>query len=331
MPSKNPRTDLTFRQKLGQLDLIGAVLNGATIVIFIVVVSFSGSTYAWGSGRDIALWVIFAVVLTAFVLQQVFCIFTTPEKRIFPVHFVKRRSLVLLYLATAGASTSMSVVLYYIPLFFQFTRGDSSLEAAVRLLPFMIIMIFAVMLSGGTLPVVGRYSLYYMFGGACCLAGTAALFTIHTDTPVGMIYGFEILVAFGAGFVFQNAYAIAAAKVPMYDRPNAIGFINVAQIGTMAIALAVAGSLFQNLGFIKLKHAFAGSNLPDDYIRSALAGTISPIFASGDQATINTAVVVVADTIRKVMAVPLSGAALLFVTSFFMRHEKIALDVVAGG
>jgi hypothetical protein len=121
-----------------------------------IVVTFGGSTFAWDSGASIALWVVFGVFLIAFIVQQYFQIFTTNEHRIFPVHFLKSRTLVLLYVATAGAAAAQATTLYYTPLFFQFTRGDSALQAAIRLLPFICTFIFFVMLAGGSLPVVGR-------------------------------------------------------------------------------------------------------------------------------------------------------------------------------
>jgi hypothetical protein len=94
-----------------------------------IVVTFGGSTYAWGSGATIALWVVFGVVLISHIFQQGFSIFTTPERRIFPVHFLKSRTLVLIYVATAAAAATNAVTLYYIPLLFQFTKGDSALKA----------------------------------------------------------------------------------------------------------------------------------------------------------------------------------------------------------
>jgi MFS family permease len=330
MPANNPRKDLSFRQKLQEIDWVGAVLNGAVIVLFMVVISFGGSTYAWNSGSTIALFVVFGVCLITYILQQRFSLFTTPERRIFPVHFLKSRTMLLLYVATAAAAAANAVTLYYIPLFFQFTKGDSSLEAAVRLLPFMCIFIFANMLAGGSLPAFGRYSVYYIVGGAFTLIGGSLMFTINTTTSISKIYGYEILIAFGTGFMFQNAYAIAAAKVPIRDRPGAIGFINVSQIGTIAIGLAIAGSLFQNLGFNSLKTAFAGYGFSDDYIRSALAGSISPVFSSSDEKIVQIAIDSVSKTIQRVFGMTIAGAAVTFVAGLLMKHEKIALDVVAG-
>jgi hypothetical protein len=45
-PPRDPLPDLTLKQKLADIDWIGATLNGAGFVLFMIVVSFSGSTYA---------------------------------------------------------------------------------------------------------------------------------------------------------------------------------------------------------------------------------------------------------------------------------------------
>jgi hypothetical protein len=44
-----------------------------------------------------------------------------------------------------------------IPIFFQFTYNDTALEAGVRLLPFIMLMIFAVIGNGAILSAYGYY------------------------------------------------------------------------------------------------------------------------------------------------------------------------------
>lgn len=332
-PPRNPAPELSNKEKLASIDWLGIILNAAVLVLFIITLCFGGSTYAWNSAGSIALWVVFGVCLIALVVQQAFSILTTEENRTFPVHFLRSRTMVLLFVASGGAGAALTVTLYYIPLFFQFTRGDSALKAAVRLLPFICIYIFFVMLAGGSLPVVRRYNLYYLVGGCLIVAGGAMLFTIDTTTSSGMIYGSEILVAAGCGLAWQNAYSVATAKVSSpKDVPKAIGFINLSQLGTISIALAIAGSLFQNLGFHELQHAFEPlGQFPDDYVRSALAGRISPIFASANQAVIHVAIDAVAETIRKMFGMVIAAGALVTVSSLLMRFEKINLAFTAGG
>jgi hypothetical protein len=291
-----------------------------------IAVSFGGSTFAWISGASVALWVVFGVCLICFVFQQ--WVLVTPNKRIFPVLFLRSRTMLLLYLTTAASSSAMCTTLYYIPLFFQFTRGDSAFQAAVRLLPFIVVFIVFVMIAGGLLPIVGRYKIFYVLGGMLVLTGGALLFSIDVNTSVGCIYGYEILVAAGTGLTFQNAYAIGAAKRSK-DKALVIGFINVAQIGSMALSLAIAGSLFQNLGFSALQSAFVGYNFPDVYVQSALAGKISPVFKSADLEVVHIAVQAIAQTIQRIFGMVVASGAVVFVASLFMRFEKLDLEFTA--
>lgn len=317
-------------EKLQEIDWVGAVLNGGVFVLFMIVVTFGGSTFQWTSGSAIGLWVVWGTCLLVFVLQQYLSILTTPERRIFPLHFLKSRVLVLLYVTTAAVAAANSIALYYVPLFFQFTRGDTALQAAVRLLPLIVVFIFCIMVGGALLPITGLYGIFYIIGGALVIVGGALMFTIDAGTSAGKIYGYEVLLAIGTGLPFQSAYAVAASKVRVGDRANAIGFINVAQIGSIAISLAIAGSLFQNLGFDLLKAAFADYSFSDDSIRSALSGTASPIFTSADPEVVAIAVSSVAETIRRIFGATIAAGAVLLIGGVLMPWEKLDLEVVAG-
>ncbi|KAK0249023.1 hypothetical protein LTR91_001057 [Friedmanniomyces endolithicus] len=330
-PSYDPRPDLSVRQKLGTVDWVGASLVTAMWVLFITTIAFSGSTFAWDSASSIALWVVSGATLLAFAAQQYFAIFTTPAKRLFPVHFLKSRSLIMLYIATACSSTANAVTVYYIPLLFVFTRRDDPLGAAVRLLPFIVVFITFVMVAGATLPLVGRYSLYYLVGGALILTGSALMFTVRGDTSNAKIYGYEILMAAGSGITFQNGYAVAAAKVKQEDKSNAIGFINTGQIGTTALALAIASCLYQNLGVQALQDALSSYDLPKAVLQAALGGAGSHVLTALPPDGTATAINAVAGTIARVFGMTIAGGALLLVASLAMRHEKINLDGAAAG
>ncbi|WPH05127.1 Hypothetical protein R9X50_00802900 [Acrodontium crateriforme] len=328
-PSFKPMPGISVLQKLRTFDWVGTVLNGAIFVLVMIALTFSGSTYKWNSGSAIALWVIWGVVLLGFALQQYFAIFTTRENRIFPVQFLASKDLILLYICTACAATANATTLYYIPLFFSFTHGDSAIQVAVRLLPFIMVFVVFVMIGGGTLPIFGRYMPYYTIGSALSLIGSALMFTIRSDTAPSKIYGYEVLIAAGTGLMFQNAYAVAAEKVDDKDKPNAIGFINTSQIGTIALALSIAACLFENLGFQFLQNTLVGSGLPDAALRSALAGADSQLLSGIDAHTAELIVDTVAFTISRIFAMGISASALAFCCSLLMKREKLHLSMSA--
>src|ERR1700760_3285759 len=93
------------------------------------------------------------------------------------------------------------------------------------------------------------------------IIGGSVMYTlVDVDTSNSKIYGFSVLTAFGAGFAGQASYSVAQAKVPDHRIADAVGFINQAQIGSIAIALTITGAVYQNIGFNHISEAVNGLN-----------------------------------------------------------------------
>ena len=322
IPSFQPQPDVPFVSKVKSLDWIGAALLAAVYALFIVTVSLDGSTFAWGSGASIALWVVFGVVLVACVVQQYFSLFAIPNRRTFPCAFLGSRSLVLLYIATAGAASALFLTIYYIPLYFQFVHGDTAIQSSVRLLPCIFLFVFGVTLSGALQPAVGFYSPWYVVGGACSLAGSVLMYTVDRSTSTAAIYGYTVLIAFGTGLNAQMAYSIAAVKVSPHEVPAAVGFINVAQIGGFAITLAIATSLFQNVGYSNLESVLGPNGFSAAEIRAALAGTRNAI-SDADGGLQIAALDIVVNTISLEYTLAIAGSCMLFLAGLAMKWEQV--------
>ena len=62
----------SVKQKILQLDPLGTLFFFCGIVCLLLALQWGGSKYEWNSGQVIALFVVFAVLLIAFVLLQIF-------------------------------------------------------------------------------------------------------------------------------------------------------------------------------------------------------------------------------------------------------------------
>jgi hypothetical protein len=153
---------------------------------------------------------------------------------------------------------------------------------------------------------------------------------ITPTTRTAAIYGFEILIAIGSGLAGQIGYSVAAAKVSPEFVPAAIGFMNVAQIGTIAIALSISGALFQNLGFHNLSTALAAYDFDDAELRGALAGAQSRILQQGSEAVVGLAIEAIVSTIGRIYVLVITAGAVMLVSAAFMRREKLQLSPAAG-
>ncbi|KAI4853969.1 MFS general substrate transporter [Aureobasidium sp. EXF-8845] len=281
-----------------------------------------GSLWKWDEAGPIALWVVFAVFLLVFSVQQTFSIATTPSRRWFPIHFLKSRTMLLLYIGTAVSSTGLAL---------GFTRGDSPIKAAVRLLPYICVYFASVMLSGGLLPASGRYRPLYIITGVMLVIGGALMHTVDVDTSTAKIYGYEPLMAFGSGMSMQVAYSVAVAVVDQVDTLNAVGFVNVGQIGSLAIGLSIAGCLYQNVGFDNIKNAVSAYNFSDAEIRAALGGAHSTILAEGDEALQSLVLGAITATLSDIWVLTIVAGAICLVGGMLMKRGKLKLEMSAGG
>jgi hypothetical protein len=316
-------------KKLLMLDSMGMVLNAGLYVTWVMALTFGGSTWAWDDRRTIGLFIGFGVQLILFVISQTYSIFTTVERRLFPVDFLRRYDIVLLYICTACAGSCVFISIYYIPLYFQFARADSATTAAVRLLPFILVNVFFVMSNGVGMPKWGYFMPWYVICGSFMLTGGALMYTVDSKSSISSIYAYTILIAIGCGCAQQAAYSIAPAKVEPHRVPDAIGFINVAQNGAVVVALTISGTVFQNLAFRNLKAVF-GNTMPEADIQAAIAGTQSSILENLSPELRARAVDAIVSAIGSVYILVITAGTLCLVCSIFLKREKLFMEVAAG-
>ena len=171
LPSFDPRAGTKISTRVKEIDWLGAILQGGFFVAGIMAINFGGTSYAWDSGKIIALFVVSGVLLIIFGVQQSLCFLTTKDSRMFPVHFLKMKEPVLLFILMAANNAGAFVLMYYIPLYFQFTRGVGSLNSGVRLLALILTVTITIMVNGAVLSKTGYYQPWYVGGSVLILIG----------------------------------------------------------------------------------------------------------------------------------------------------------------
>jgi hypothetical protein len=104
LPPFDPLPGKTQKEKLQTIDWVGAVLFVAALACLIMGINFGGVKWAWGDGRSIALFVVSGICFIVFGLQQCMYWFCNEQTRLFPIHFLKRRSLLLLFILNSMRS-----------------------------------------------------------------------------------------------------------------------------------------------------------------------------------------------------------------------------------
>ncbi|MCJ1386083.1 hypothetical protein MMC17_009208 [Xylographa soralifera] len=328
LKSMKPQPNRTVVEKLKQMDWVGVLLNAATYSFFVLAFTFGGAEWAWNAGGTITFIVLFLVTVVVYAVQQGFAIFTTKENRLFPVDFLKHRTMWLLFIGTACGSTAFFIPLYYIPLYYQFVYAESGIQSAVHLLPLIFVTVFVFMANGGLLPVFGYYMPWYVAAGAFQIIFGAVFYAcVDANTSNSAIYGFSILAAFGAGLAQQSSYSVATVKAGLNRAADAVGFINVAQIGSSMIGLTITSAVFQNVGYNNLQNALAGQGFTSEDIHAALGGQKSRIFLSASPEVRALALDAIVKAISDGYILVIAGGALALTSALFMKREKLSFDV----
>ncbi|KAF5870644.1 putative mfs drug efflux protein [Botrytis fragariae] len=297
LPNYDPRPGVPLLHRAKEVDYLGGIIIIGAFVSGVMAVSFGGVTYPWNSGKIIGLFVCSGILFIIFGIQQVFTIFTTTSRRIFPIEFLQSRTMLILFAVTSAGGTAIFIPIYMIPIFFQFTRNDSALEAGVRLLPFIFLMIFAVISNGAILSAYGYYMPWYTAGGVLVLIGGSLMFADVTPIPL-----------LPKSMASPSLSAVVAEELVS----SAVGFITCAQVGGVTIALAIANSVFLNGSQEKIQ-----AILPD-----------LPAAEIQQQKEVIQAIV---ESMSKTYAMVITAGALTVVLSLLMKREKLFMSAAMGG
>ncbi|KAK6858114.1 hypothetical protein PG995_005813 [Apiospora arundinis] len=299
LPSLVFAPTLSLSKKLAKFDWLGLILFLGWGIAFIMALQFGGTVYAWDSASEITLWAFMGVLAVAFVLSHLYHPFIAAEDRYYPAHLLRNRKLGVLQLATFAAPGAVYIPIYYLPLYFQFARGEGAVQAAVRLLPFVFMIVALAVLNGYLMSKLG----YVM---PCNAA----------------IYGYSALLGIGGGCFLMSAFGCVGAVIADADDVfNAVGVLSVAQGLGIVFFVSVAGIVYQTLGA-----RYIAPFLPADFAgakNDVLAGASSAIYRSFSvevRDAIDRAIIM---AMSRVYTLSMAASALTAITAPLLGSSKV--------
>ncbi|KAI6351723.1 hypothetical protein MCOR25_009781 [Pyricularia grisea] len=329
LPDFIPQPGVSLKERLAQLDYLGALGSAGAFLCIMMAMNFGGVLWSWNDGRSIALFILAVVIAVAFTLQQVFLIGTSMQYRMFPMHFFRNRTMVILFGNMMWAAFGCLISIYYLPLYFQFSRGATAMETSVYMLPFILFLSVAVLLNGHFMAKTGYYYPWFLFGTALQAIGAGLMYTVDETTPDAKIYGYTLLLGFGVGCYSQAGFPVAQVSVAAGDIPYSVGFMMVSQMLGIALGTGMAGALFVNTAHHGLSAIFPHAS--SDEISSAASGASSALLNAADPDTRARAVHVIALAIRNAFVPMVVSGAIAFLSSLFLKREKVFVPQAMAG
>ena len=320
--------DVPLWTRLRRLDVVGGVLWAAALCTIIMAISFGGTLYDWSSRNIIGLFVTSGVLWILFGLQQGLALFCQNEYRFFPVHLLHQRDMWILFGQMSSSISTLFLTLYFVPVYLQFVFGNSPLQAGVRLLPFLTILIFFLLINGAVMGKTGLYMPWYLGGSMLSIIGSALMYALvsgnqNVGSIPGAVFGYEAILGVGVGAYVQASFVVAQAKVAPSEVPVAVAFIGCAQITGICLAFSIAYSIFINTATNQIS-----TLLPEatrSQIQAAIVGVKSNVFTQLPDTTKAAVLGVISNSIKNVWIQTLTVAILSFVLAVFMRRERLVL------
>ncbi|KAG8158070.1 hypothetical protein KVR01_011831 [Diaporthe batatas] len=317
----DPRPGVSLRRRYAEIDYVGNILLMGGLVCLILAVNWGGVIYPWRSGEVIGCFCAAGVLFVLLAAQQVQTVLTTVARRILPVQIFNNPTVLILVACCASAGASAFVPIYFVPTFFQFTRGDSALDAGVRLLPFIVVMVVLIIANGSLMGRLGYYTPWFTAGGLLALAGAALMYTVRASTSASRIYGYTVVLGAGVGMWLQASLSVAQAVVAPQDVPAAVGLVMLGQFLGICISLAIANTLFLNDARSAIQAILP--DVPSETIGLAIQGSTSGFLDTLEPDVRSQVLDAIILAMSKVYILVIVAGGLTAVLSLFMKRVKL--------
>ncbi|MCX5339578.1 MFS transporter [Streptomyces atratus] len=242
-----------------RLDILGALLLAAASTCLVLLTSWGGTEYAWGSRTILGLAAGAAGTALLFIVVE-----HRAAEPIIPLRLFRDSIFNVTALVGAVVGVALFGAASYLPTFLQMVDGATATESGLLMLPMMGGIVGASVVSGQLISRTGRYRVYPILGGAVSVVGMWLLSRLETDTPRFEYSIAQAVLGIGIGLVMPVLVLAVQNSVEPADLGAATSANNYfRQIGG-SVGAAVFGTLFAG----RLADALAvrlpsGADLPD--------------------------------------------------------------------
>ncbi|KAL5121849.1 MFS sugar transporter [Pleosporales sp. CAS-2024a] len=239
---RGQKVKATWLEQLKKFDLEGSAFFLPAVICLLLVLQWGGSKYAWGNGRIIALFVVFALLIIGFVAIQWY----KQENATVPPRIFLNRSVWACAWFGAMLGAAFFVMVYYLPIWFQAIKGVSATKSGIMNLPCILGLVIVSMASGVLVTIFGYYSPFMLVSSVLMAIGAGMLSTFETDTDSARWIGYQFLFGAGVGFGMQQTLVAVQTALPADDIPIGTAIMMFTQTLGGALFISVGQNVFTN-------------------------------------------------------------------------------------
>jgi EmrB/QacA subfamily drug resistance transporter len=243
-----------------RIDWSGIALLSGAISALVLLTTWGGTEYAWGSGVIVGLGVVTAVLIAAFVAVERRVAEPTMPLRLFRLPTFRIAAVVSLILGVAmyGAIT-------YLPTFLQVANGASASNSGLLIVPVMAGLLSASITAGQIITRTGRYRVFPILGMAVASLGLFLLSTLDVGSSRWESGLYMFVLGAGIGLVMQVMVLATQNEAPIADLGVATSTVTFFRTIGGSLGVSIFGALFTS----RLTHLL-GSAVPENMTPAAI-------------------------------------------------------------
>ncbi len=239
------RLHLPVHKKEHKIDYLGATLLAVSVLSIILVSVWAGVDYAWGSWQILSLIGSAVLFTTLFVVQELHA-----SEPIIPMSLFKNDIFRVSSLLAFLAGMAMFATILYIPLYQQIVRGDSPTKSGLLMLPLILGLLVASIVSGRLISKTGHYRPFPIIGTLLMALGMFMFSHITLTTSHIMMSFWMLVIGAGIGSFMQVATLAVQNSTPRENLGTATSTVTFFR----SIGSALGGAIFGTILTVRLSH-----------------------------------------------------------------------------
>ncbi len=229
------------QHRAGRLDFAGAGLLSGLVVALMLVATWGGDRYAWGSAQIVSLLAAAVALFGAFVWRE-----RRAADPILPPRLFRDPVFVVVSAALFVTTMSLFAAIVFLPLFLQLVKGASALHSGLLVLPLLVSSALSTTLSGLIMARTGRYKIFPLLGLAAMSLGLFLFSTLGTSGSRLTAGVFMVVFGIGFGMVTQILVVAIQNAVEQREIGTATASANLFRALGGSVGVAVFGAVFSN-------------------------------------------------------------------------------------
>jgi EmrB/QacA subfamily drug resistance transporter len=235
-----------------KIDYLGAAILAVAATAIVLVTTWGGSQYAWGSAAIMSLIALAVVSVAAFIWVE-----SKAAEPILPLHVFKNRNFTIASSMSFLLGLAMFGAMTFLPLYQQTVQHASPTVSGLLLIPMMLGATTTSLLAGQFTVRTGKYKALPIVGAAIMTSAMLLLAMLGPGTSRLTSMGLFLLFGVGMGFLMQITTLIAQNSVS----PSDMGVASSSRSFFQQIGGSIGVSIFGVVFFRALRGSLA-THLP---------------------------------------------------------------------